>query len=117
MQNTLALIVGINTFLYGLLAYAYWTDAVRYARRLVEVRGSGEEEYVRKNRKSAEVLFRLCTSILAISLILALLPIFFSSIDQYFWYKIVSVILTLILVIMCFRYALGYYFVQIDESK
>ena len=116
MQDPITLLVTVNFIAYGILANAYWSDAARFGRRLLEVKSTDIDSRIGKNRRRAETLFRLCTGIMAFILLIMLSVIFVPNSTIEVWCKGVMAILTILMMIFCVLYASGYYFVQIDED-
>ncbi len=108
--------VGTLMFIvYSIMASAYWKDAVRWGDRIRDLNGDDPEaKRARKNRKNAEIMFRLSTAAIVLSALLIVITLYTHDVAVANICKYVLLVPLLGLVVIGIRYVFGKYFVDID---
>jgi len=114
--SSLNIVSGVITLAYVIMAGAYWQEAGRWADKIPLLQGF-ESEMAIKFRNRSERIFKLCTACVVFTIILTILPIYFSNNTVVLVCKYLILIPLIGIIVFCLRYTFGRYWVDIDIKK
>ena len=112
--NSVTFVGGLVFMAYIIFAGAYWAEAARWADKVMHLPDKETRAKARENRRRAEQIFRLCTGIAVVTIVIIILPVYIPNEALAAVCKWILLAPLAAMVILCLRYTRGNYFLPID---